>query len=371
MTHSSSSYKGFGSVLSGSLHDRHLQVAPVGSSDVTTPLSNTGLNIQELQIGIDYLTFMVPIVDIEAVTKVLDKVDNIYTDAHEMFVGRPNFCGRSFANQSTSPCGLLSIWNLPGENDDKGSMRIALSGGVLKRAKQMQTAKLISYLIGLGGKCNRIDIKADDYSRAIHPRSMYDAVDAGNYRGFRRGNIHADIGGDILKDGWTIYLGSRQSDRYTRYYNAFPQHGIEAFRYEAEFKNEVAHQTALQISCCTDDESILTTMMGAILSGNISFIDKSNEDRVERCQMLPWWKDFTDRLGSSIRLSVPKIVATIQRSVDWIENKVAATLAMVSQYYGSDKIEFIKRLIERGDKKLTNRHQTILDSSPIVMRLSL
>jgi DNA relaxase NicK len=59
---------------------------------------------------------------------------------------------------------------------------------------------------------------------------MYDAVQAGNYKGFRKGNITAEIGWQCIReDGWTIYLGSRESERFTRYYNAKPVHGIEAF----------------------------------------------------------------------------------------------------------------------------------------------
>lgn len=372
MPHSSDFHKGFCSIVSANLGDSVLPRASgcgsVPPGAVPAPLSNTGLNDQILETGIDYLTLIVPVAGPEVVTELIDKIANIYTDSYETSVGKPYFCGRSFANHAKSPCGALIIWNLPGENDDKGSMRIALSGEVLKRAHQMQSVRLISHVFSNGGKCKRIDLKADDYSRSIHPSTMYDAVQAGNYKGFRKGNITAEIGGNVYEDGWTIYLGSRESERFTRYYNAKPVHGIEAFRFEVEFKDELANQTAMHLTYCIDDEEMLTRMISANIAGNVTFIDKSNQSRAHRCEMLPWWKEFTDRLGSSIRLSVPKIVPTIQRSIDWIEHSVSATLAMVSQYYGIDKIEFIKQLIDRGTKKLTNRHQTILDTSPIAMR---
>jgi DNA relaxase NicK len=282
------------------------------------------------------------------------------------------FTGRQFAHRAKSACGASAIWNLPGQNSDKGSMRIALSGEILKRAQQMQSVRFMAYCSRLGAICNRLDLKADDYSRSMHPDLLQAACDAGNVKGFRKSTIHRDMYQfDVFESGWTLYFGSRTSDRFTRYYNAKPLHEIEAWRFECEFKHSIANEIMNHLILCIDDEELLIRMIASNIAGNISFIDRSDEPRANRCYELSWWERFTDRLGSSIRLSLPKIVPTIQKSINWIENKVSASLAMVAQYYGTDKIEYIKKLIQRGEHKLTNRHQAILDTSPIAMRILL
>ena len=355
---------------SDSLNDRHLQVAPCGSDN--NPSSNTGLILQDgMVLGVDWLTYVLPIAGFEDVEKYVDKLENIFTDSFHFFSGFGRKIGRQFANSAKSACGSSAVWNLPGEYGDTGSIRITLPGKVLVRAKQMHIISLISYIISNRGKINRIDLKVDDFTRAMLPEFLEIAFKEGNFTGFRDSEKQYNLSGDIYKHGWTLKFGSRKSDRFTRYYNALPVHGLECWRFEVEFKNDIANEVASQLTYCLNDESMLSTMMGALIAGNISFIDKSNEDRVERCAMMPWWKTFTDRLGSSMRLSVPKIIPTIQRSIDWLRHKVAPSLAMVRKFYGNEKDRFMDDLFRIGDNKLTKRHQTILESSPIAMRLSL
>jgi hypothetical protein len=352
-----------------------------------TRSSNTGLQCQtdsDITLGIDYLTFVLPIPDAGFVFDRLESIAVLYTDAFEYHWSQGRFLGRQFANWASSPYGLMATWNLPGENCDRGSLRVSIGGSSLIRSDMPQTLRLITDVLLWGGKVNRIDFKADDYSRKMLPSDVRDAIHNKNYSGFKKGHIQEDLDGDIYDRGWTIYLGSRESDKMARYYNAKPVHGIDAFRFEVEFKNDSANEIAKAISLMIAkanakynsydnarkevDDWLIEWIPKFILS-NYKFIDRSGPPgpgniRASRSPILPFWEDFVSRMGGSgVRLPQPKIVSCIQKSIAWVERSVASTLAMISQYVGGDRIAYLKHLIKLGDEKMGSRHQTILKVS--------
>lgn len=320
----------------------------------------------QLDLGIDYLTLIIPITTHEDALTTIDCMSRVFSDAFEIHKDAGRFVGRQFGHWANSPNGALAVWNLPGENGEPsltGSLRIALGGSVLSRATVVDTVRVISSSLAQGARCTRLDLKCDDFSRSMCPSLLEQACKDKNRTGFQTAHKTGDLSSNDLHEvGWTLYFGSRTSDRYTRYYNAKPVHGFEAWRYEVEFKNAVSHEVASML-CNTTDEDVLLLLIAANIAGNIKFIDRTVSVRADQCPMLPFWKDFVDRLGSSIRLSIPIIVPTIKRSIDWLETRVAATLAMVSRYYGYSQMELFKRLELLGMKKQTARHESILDAA--------
>ena len=339
------------------------KAAALGSS--LTRVSNTGLICQnsDMTLGIDYLTLVFPIPDQSLVSDILESCSLNFLSEVEYHWDQGRFIGRQFANWAGSPHGLMATWNLPGENGDLGSLRLCLSGKCLERVSVPHLIPVLRrWLVLLGAKCNRIDLKADDYGRSMSPHLLIEAYQSGDYSGFRYAHYQTDLSGDIFDAGWTLYLGRRTSDRFTRYYNAKPLHDIDAFRWEVEYKNEIANVVAHAICECDGDE-LLSNMISGLLAGNISFISRSCAARASRCDQLPFWSDWLSKFSEPIRFGVAKIELTIQRSIGWIERSASATLAMISEYTGSDKIDFIKHLIKIGKEKMSARHYAILGSS--------
>ena len=356
--------------------------SPVGFS--STPLSNTGLICQdpELFSRIDYLTFVVPVADGSTVYSLLQDIASQYKDSVEYFWERGFSIGRQFSNWARSVHGIGAQWNLPGENDDPGSLRVTLSGGLLERCDVADTVRLMHRLAHIhGAKFNRIDLTVDDYSRSMKPEDIREANRAGNYSGYRKGNFEyiTDDNGDSDSAGWTIYLGSRKSDKYVRYYNAKIKHGIDAFRYEVEYKNDNANVIANAIAntIAKDNakynssaiakakvDETLSSMICALIIGNTSFIDRTNADRASRSAPLPFWQDFVTRMGGrGVRLSPPTIKPTMDRAIAWLERSVAATLAMVSEYVGADKIAYIRSLAAAGRERMGARHTSMINAA--------
>jgi Replication initiation factor len=377
------------SAVPGAAHSYELDpiVLPTSVDHVSvpgslTPLSNTGLNSHlaaDIIIGIDYLTVVLPIPDAGFVFDELESIARRYTDAIEYHWSQGRFIGRQFGNWAQSPNGILAVWNLPGENGDPGSMRISLSGKVLIRAEINTTVRFISQCLNWGGKINRIDLKADDYSRSMMPDDIIQACKDRNYSGFRQSTDQGEHSGDVYTRGWTIYLGSRQSEVFARYYNAKPVHGIDAFRFEVEYKDENANAIAKMIdSMIASDnarynsdskaaqrvDDFLREAIPKLIIGHYKFIDRSGGARSSRCDFLPFWDAFVQRMGGSgIRLALPKIESTVQKSIAWVERSVVATLAMICKYTGGDKLAYLRYLVQIGEEKMSARHETIIKVS--------
>jgi len=352
-----------------------------------TPLSNTGLHCQDSQLfsRIDYLTCIVPVADGSTVYSLLQDIATQYKDSMTYHWEQGKFIGRQFANWANSTHhGIVAEWNLPGENDDLGSLRFTLSGGLLERCEVPDTVRLIHRLIHIhGAKINRIDLTVDDYSRSMKPEYIREANKAGNYSGYRKGNFQyiTDDNGDCYSAGWTIYLGSRTSDKYVRYYNAKKKHGIDAFRYEVEYKHELANVIANAIANTIAKDNAkynssmiaknkvnetLSSMICEFIIGNTAFIDRTSADRLSRSAPLPFWHDFVTRMGGKgTKLSPPTIKPTMERAIAWLERSVAGTLAMVAQYVGSDKIAYIRSLAAAGRERMGVRHTSMLNAAKL------
>ncbi len=349
-----------------------------------TPLSNTGLHCQDSQLfsRIDWLTCIVPVADGSTVYSLLQDIATQYKDSMTYHWEQGKFVGRQFANWAKSNHGIVAEWNLPGENDDLGSLRIALSGGLLERCDVPDTVRLMHRFAHIyGAKFNRIDLAVDDYSRAMLPEYICDAHQAGNYTGYRNFKYTTDFNGDCYSAGWTINLGARESDRYVRYYNAKPMHGTDAFRYEVEYKDEIANVIANAIAntIAKDNakynssaiakakvDATLSSMICELIVGNISFIDRASGCRASRCAPLPFWHDFVTRMGGKgIRLSPSIIKPTMERAIAWLERSVAGTLAMVSEYVGADKIAYIRSLAAAGRERMGARHTSMLQAAKL------
>ena len=53
----------------------------------------------------------------------------------------------------------------------------------------------------------------------------------------------------------------------------------------------------------------------------------------------------------------------MERAIAWLERSVAGTLAMVSQYVGSDKISYIRSLAAAGRERMGARHTSMLNAA--------
>jgi len=69
--------------------------------------------------------------------------------------------------------------------------------------------------------------------------------------------------------------------------------------------------------------------------------------------------------GKGVKLSPPTIKPTMERAISWLERSVAATLAMVAQYVGSDKNTYFRSLAAAGRERMGARHTSMLNAAKL------
>jgi len=196
---------------------------------------------------------------------------------------------------------------------------------------------------------NRIDIALDfpvgspRLSRHYWESFMCDNLLVG-YRSVRR---VSNLGTN--RPGTTVYLGSRESERFVRIYDKNIE-GIDYDRLEIEFKRSRAQWIMQEIpSCSTSD---LPQFLNGVVCSQISF--SRQRDDVE------FFKNY--KLGSII-VPAPSLHLDIERSIAFIE-KHCATFAMVEEFMSSNRFDkFMRSTLAAGKLRMKPRHRTILENA--------
>ena len=148
---------------------------------------------------------------------------------------------------------------------------------------------------------------------------------------------------DKVYECQTLYIGSRESDKYMRIYDPFKLHGIsDAWDMELVMKDSYAQAFAEYI-CEMErtmdningfEHSLAVAIASAILQP-IQFIDRSADKNSSRCPLLDFWQDLVDLVGYVVKLVRPKKINTVQKNRQWLERAVANSLVMQKTVMGS------------------------------------
>jgi Replication initiation factor len=182
-----------------------------------------------------------------------------YTHAAEQFM-------RTYASfpptQDTTPRFGYSVATL----DDNGSViqwnpdrpdmghHVIFSGTALRNIfsrTTIQHGTLLRTCIDAGGNISRLDLAKDLTETPIDLSAIYQSIEQGGGRGPVRKYSRVTSN----DNGYTIYIGSRQSERYIRIYDKAAEQGIvdkDWKRLECETKGVVARSVALALSNTID-----------------------------------------------------------------------------------------------------------------------
>lgn len=196
---------------------------------------------------------------------------------------------------------------------------------------------------------NRIDI-ALDFPAAIPRLSrrhweifMSDNLLVG-YRSVRR---VSNCGNN--RPGTTVYLGSRESERFVRIYDKNID-GIDCDRLEIEFKRTRADWIMREIAGCPFAD--IPQLLNGIVCGQINFARQHDE--------IEFFKNY--KFGS-VAVPAPSLHLDIERSIAFIERH-CATLAMVEEFMGSERYDkFMRSMLAAGKFRMKPRHRTILENA--------
>lgn len=216
----------------------------------------------------------------------------------------------------------------------------------------------------------RLDINADDLKGHLTKSKLREAYQANNFRtrSQQRKWIETAPGEDA---GFTLYIGSRRSQTFTRIYDKAAESDLDFFctRVEVELKAEqAATQIALFINRPVSEwaETILSIIRSAV-----DIVDMAQSANSTLCPLLDFWERFVHSVPK-FRLPVPKNPISITKVVDWVQRQFSSTLHFFELYFGKDDAQFLLQTIADDAKgRLNAKQKYLLNNTPGIFPFSL
>ena len=142
--------------------------------------------------------------------------------------------------------GIVVQWNV--DREEMG-YHVVIAGSAIRNILlryELDQKTLVQTVLDAGGSITRLDLAKDLQGINISLDKIYQALERGEHIGTARkfAQIHSLDGGN------TVYVGSRQSEKFIRIYNKAAQSGLSKetwFRYELETKGMVARALATML----------------------------------------------------------------------------------------------------------------------------
>jgi DNA relaxase NicK len=255
----------------------------------------------KLDVGfsLDWLSFTVKGISDTTVARAL-----LFGQDMSSYIEVPHMMGYSYAVRH--PFGHFIMSN--SKRSDMG-VHVMFSGGALNELLQggIDQFKLIRWAISEGAKVTRIDLAVDLYGTPVDLDKLYKSKQVKGQEGAARTRERR------TKDdgGYTIYFGSRKSDKLLRVYNKaadMGMPGVEWTRFEMEFHRDVANEVAAAVSSMSLDEAMTYTM--GLIKGQYNADDALYQELLK---------------SSAIHMATTKDAS--DSTLDWLMGPVAKTLA--------------------------------------------
>lgn len=269
---------------------------------------------------------------------------------------------------AVSAKGIRAYWYNPGNGmksmNGISTTRLEFPGAVCGSVNAVDLRDLLSLLYHNDqAVCTRFDIALDDYTRQLW---KWDDLEAAardrNYSGPQQ-----RMKVDNYDRGITYYFGTRKSETFYRFYDKEAESGGEilANRMELELKRSKAHQAFVAyLTPPAGNEIEAALLLAEFVMGNIDFIDREQGDKnLDRCPRLPWWQAMKDKIAQGVRLAPLRAVATIEKSLEWLEKKVFPTIVAIERLLGSQASDLWDSFRAWGAQHQNRRHELLIEAA--------
>lgn len=323
------------------------------------PLSITGVTdtflLSRLISLLDYFEFSLPFTDPSRAYSVLNISSAEFIRMERGLLG--------YADQFR--CGSISVLS---RGSSSMGVHVILRG---QGCREYETRfgdswiELIKRVKSAGGHFTRLDIAIDDRSGYFTVDQVHSKIQAGEFRSvFRTGGYRADYRftkTGTERSGEGVYIGSKASSGlYLRIYD------------KAKEQNVPMHWVRTEVVARDERADLLTdkiiegTALGQIalgvLSRCINFVDRSLDANKSRWAVCSWWTSFLGEV-EKVRLSVEKVLKTIEEKADWIERQVAPVLSLLERKFGWAWGAYLEKLLRNGRSRWKQSHLLLLYGS--------
>lgn len=349
------------------LENINVELLPHPVIHVVDPPSNTGLNSQEtsthsvVSARIDHLSLLWRKGDNDLIIRRIYWYLGISLDSGNFIAGRK--IGVVWDKTWSSPTG--SLYSERVSSTGIANCRLSISGEDCGRNGNIKLHRFMRWASDslIGVRCSRIDICLDDYGKHINPTQIEEALAEGYYTGFSVATAITNYDRQN-SGGFTINLGSRSSDRFTRIYDKDVESSgkIKSHRVEAELKGALSEAFfALYIEFPVQPDLIQRRLIGYILGG-FDFIQRLDKN-IERNQRLSFWEDFVNLVKVlPLKIFVRRAKTTIAAKKTWISHSVSKSLLMLSTVLGVERFEyFLAEVMESAKSRINSMDVLIME----------
>jgi hypothetical protein len=329
--------------------------------------ASEGLPTQDISVKVDWVQGTMPVTSEKRFREAVDFVVSNFEDTAVWMPDQSRFMGINWQCSGKSVNGIVWMWNPPEPGSSKPGLGfISIPGSVLGSVPARDVWRTVRGLDHEWGfKATRFDVALDDFKKSVSYEQVVDAIKVRNYSRFR--NASWQENNDKKFPGWTVYMGSKDSDRRVRYYNKFSESKgrVNAYRWEVQLRNSLAYAAFKDYAAIPPElfEEFAPTYLGAVVAGSVEFVDRRPEVRTSRLERLPWWNELVERFGR-VRHKRPQVVKTLQRSIKWIERQVAPTLVVLEQALGlRESIRLIRAMKDEVKERLSRYQEALIIQS--------
>ena len=349
MTYSTAYHKGKGFTCS-CYNDSSSQFekAPPANRGLTLPGSqSTSISIKPVSFSYDWMQGLVT----ASFSSFVSMVFSFTSEAYEIYDNHPTRKGKQFEGQVIGTAGTRLYFNhqLDALGCPTGVTEFlySITGTPCRRMGTAKSWRLMYELRSeYKARFTRLDLKGRHHKDSLPFDQILQAGIDGNVKGFRKAptdvNSRTRDKNGILHHHPTIYYGSRQSNRFIRFYDPEPLHKVKnAVDMEVVFKDELANSAVDELMTLVEfnDDSPaqfnyrLAGVIAGLIYGAIDFIDRGIDSNSTRAPRLRWWADLVEHLDL-IRVVAPVVQHTFHKTEVWLERQVVNSLVALQQARG-------------------------------------
>ena len=261
------------------------------------------------------------------------------------------FCGERFTNAFRSVRGKLFGGIRFDKETSKYKILVQIPGSYWSQLESDKYHELLNLSLSIGFNITRFDICLDDYSKRVSFDEVKQFGESGHYRLVR----YYQLTESTMIRGYppipTCYFG--KGEKLVRFYDAEVVHGISAHRWELQLRND--HARSAVNDYLVDPHCLPEFITGAVDFGIESSGYWSSFVRAN------WWESLRSEAGGFRKINLEPFQPCFERSLAWLYNQVAPTLAIASYGYGSQEFQqLINDLVENGYQRLKPHHHNII-----------
>jgi len=103
--------------------------------------------------------------------------------------------------------------------------------------------------------------------------------------------------------------------------------------------------------------------------GSIQFVDRKDsgetderEKNLDRCESFSWWQEFLDIVGTGIRIKLPAIERSLEKTKKWFERQIYPTLFAFREGMGIlDFNTMIDTGLRSASQRQSKHHEQVTD----------